>query len=343
MNGFAQRVGLLIITLVSTGALSAATVDRAAVNEARDAFIDRMVTTHGFDRDELSETLADAEISEDVLQAISRPAERVLEWHEYRAIFLTEARIAGGVEFWASHADEIRVASERFGVAPELLVAILGVETFFGERMGRFRVLDSLATLAFAYPPRSEFFSSELEAYLLLSREEGTDPRALLGSYAGAMGAGQFIPSSFRAYAVDGNGDGQRNLWTDWQDILASVANYFRAHGWKQGEPVVERATRAPGWSGEEPVNSMNLDETVASLSRQGYVFSTELPESAPTTALSLAGESEQEYWIGYHNFRVITRYNRSVKYALAAYQLGQAILSEFQKLRSRPVLERGV
>lgn len=310
-----------------SAALAAVEVDEAAVGEARRAFIDRMVSRHGFDRDTLTDTLTDAEIDTRVLEAISRPAERVLAWHEYQDLFLGDARIEAAVAFWTEHAEVLRGASERYGVDPELLVAIVGIESFFGERTGRYRVLDSLATLAFAYPPRSSFFASELEAFFLLSREEGVDPGEFLGSYAGAMGAGQFIPSSYRAYAVDGDGDGRRDLWGNWQDVLDSVANYFKVHGWREGAPVVERATRSRTWSGPEPANSMDLDETVGSLSAMGYVFPTELTQAEPVTVLSLEGRSEREYWVGYHNFRVITRYNRSVKYALAAYQLGQAIL----------------
>jgi membrane-bound lytic murein transglycosylase B len=213
-----------------------------------------------------------------------------------------------------------------------MLVSILGIETWFGQRMGRYRVLESLSTLAFAYPPRASFFSSELEAFLLLTREERLDPRLVLGSYAGAMGAGQFIPTSFRAYAVDANGDGQRDLWEDWEDVLGSIANYFKVHGWRRSEPIVDSATLSTDWSGPEPANSMNLDDTVASLSERGYMFSTALPESAPATVLGLEGQDGTEYWVGYHNFRVITRYNRSVKYALAAKELADAILAAAQQ-----------
>lgn len=324
---------LSLVATLATG--QGVEVDLAAVEEARETFIDRMVSEHGFDRTELAQTLGGATINQGVLEAISRPAERVLAWHEYREIFLNEDRITGGVQFWQSHADEIAQASEAYGVAPEMLVAILGVETYYGRRMGSYRVLDSLATLAFAYPPRAPFFSSELEAFFLLVREEGMDAEDVLGSYAGAMGAGQFISSSFRFYAVDGNDDGRRDLWRDWQDVLASVANYFSSHGWRQGESVVDRATRSSGWSGSEPLNSLDLEETVGSLSRSGYAFSTEFPAQTPATVLALEGEQEQEYWVGYHNFHVITRYNRSVKYALAAHQLGQIILEEYQKARS--------
>jgi membrane-bound lytic murein transglycosylase B len=298
------------------------------VVQARTAFIERMAATHGFDRDWLEQLFADVEVEESILEAMSRPAERVMPWHEYRDLFVTDARISSGVQFWRAHAGEIQAASERYGVAPEILVSILGIETWFGERTGRYRVLESLSTLAFAYPPRARFFASELEAFLLLTREEELDPRTVLGSYAGAMGAGQFIPSSFRAYAVDANDDGRRNLWEDWEDVLGSIANYFNVHGWRASEPVVARATLAEHWTGPEPANSMDLDDTVESLVQRGYVFESELPVSAPATVLGLEGLSGTEYWVGYHNFRVITRYNRSVKYALAAKSLADAILA---------------
>ena len=324
----------LTVLVVSATIGHAAEVDMGAVRQAQEAFVERMVAEHGFERGELTRILDDAEIDAQILEAISRPAERVLPWHEYRGIFVNDSRVDGGVEFWKTHADEIENASEDYGVPPELLVAILGVETYYGRRMGSHRVIDALATLAFAYPPRSAFFASELEAFFLLAREEGIDPEEALGSYAGAMGAGQFISSSYRAYAVDGNDDGQRDLWADWQDVLASVANYFSAHGWRREEPVVNRASRSANWSGSEPPNSINLDETVASLNAAGYVFSTDLPDETPATVLSLEGEGAQEYWVGYHNFYVITRYNRSVMYALASHQLGQTILQEYERTR---------
>jgi peptidoglycan lytic transglycosylase B len=252
-------------------------------------------------------------------------------WYEYRAIFVNEARIAAGTRFWTEHAGTIQSISERYGVAPEMLVAIIGVETYFGQRTGKYRVLDSLATLAFAYPPRAKFFSGELEQFLLLTREEGLDPKTPMGSYAGAMGAGQFIPSSFRTYAVDADGDGKRDIWNDWADVLGSIANYFKKSGWKTGEPVADPATRSAAWSGPEPSNALELAETVGSLEKQGYVFSTSESTDAPAAAFALEAQGGgSEFWIGYHNFRVITRYNRSPKYALAAHQLGQAIRSSY-------------
>jgi len=334
MKKIGRQLYWAIALLSASSATGAFDVDQDAVGSSRSAFIEYMVATHDFDREILTEILGEAEIIDRVLEAISRPAERVMPWDEYRELFVTASRIEAGAAFWLAHEDNLREASARYGVAPEMLVAILGIETLYGQRTGTYRVLDSLSTLAFAYPPRSPFFTSELEEYLLLAREEGIDPRDTLGSYAGAMGAGQFISSSFRAYAVDGSGDGRRDLWGDWQDVFASVANYFKVHGWQSGAPVVDRATLGTGWSGPEPENSMELTETVASASQLGYIFTTDLPGTAATTILSLQGEAEQEYWIGYHNFRVITRYNHSVKYALAAHELGLAVRAAYERLR---------
>jgi membrane-bound lytic murein transglycosylase B len=303
-----------------------------AVNDAaRAAFIDKMVAQHGFERAELTSLLDAAVIDQTILDTMARPAERVVPWFEYRNIFLTEERIAAGVRFWTEHAEELERIAARYGVAPEMVVAIVGIETYFGTRMGRYRVLDALATLAFAYPPRAAFFTSELESFLLLTREEDVAPTAALGSYAGAMGAGQFIPSSYRAYAVDGDGDGKRDLWSNWNDVLGSVANYFARHGWRTGEPVIQAAIRPARFEGPEPSNSLDLDGTVGSISQLGYAFTTTLPTEAPAAAYSFeAAGGGSEYWVGYHNFRVVTRYNRSTKYALAAHQLSEAIRSRY-------------
>jgi membrane-bound lytic murein transglycosylase B len=323
----AVRGALASVSLFFSFAVAAQGVNDAA----RAAFVDKMVAQHAFDRAELTALLDAAKIDQTILDAMARPAERVVPWHEYRNIFLTEERIAAGVRFWSEHAATLERVAERYGVAPEMIVSIVGIETYFGTRMGRYRVLDALATLAFAYPPRASFFTAELEAFLLLTREEEVDPTAALGSYAGAMGAGQFIPSSYRAYAVDADADGRRDLWSNWNDVFGSVANYFARHGWRSGEPVMEPATRAAQFSGPEPRNSLDLDGTVGSVAQSGYVFATTLPPDAPASAYSFEAEGGgSEYWVGYHNFRVVTRYNRSTKYALAAHQLAQAIRGRY-------------
>jgi membrane-bound lytic murein transglycosylase B len=329
----AAVLGPLCLALQPGGALADdVVVDPGAVEAARGAFVERMVEKHGFDRAKLDAVLAEAQILPDVLRAISRPAERVIPWYEYRDIFLNDERIDAGARFWRDHADLIAEAAAEHQVDAEVIVAILGVETLFGQRMGHYRVLDALATLAFAYPPRASFFAGELEQFLLMSREEGDGVLQAEGSYAGAMGAGQFIPSSFRAYAVDADGDGRRDVWADWADVLGSVANYFHVHGWRAGEPIAEPAVHASGPPPSAVGNGLTLNETAASLAAKGYVLSADVPGSAPATVFALErDENSSEYWVGFRNFEVITRYNRSVKYALAAYQLSRAIREAYE------------
>ena len=298
------------------------------------AFIDAMVEQHDFDRDELRDTLGAAELKQSILDAIAKPAEKTLSWAEYREIFITPERIEAGARFWSDNEDELRQVSEETGVPMEMLVGIIGVETYFGRITGSFRVLDALATLAFSYPPRAKFFRRELEEYLLLVREEGIQPTDATGSYAGAMGRPQFMPSSYRAYAVDATGDGKRDIWNDWTDVAGSIANYFLEHGWKSGEEVAAHASLSGDWQGPapEPANTLKPTETVASLSRKGVMFVTSLPGDSESELLTYEGTDGLEHWVGFHNFFVITRYNRNVMYALAVHQLGQEIALEVSR-----------
>ena len=297
-------------------------------------FIDAMVEQHDFDRDELRDTLGAAETKQSILDAIARPAEKTLSWAEYREIFITRERIEAGAQFWSDNEDALRKVSESTGVPMEMLVGIIGVETYFGRITGSFRVLDALATLAFSYPPRAKFFRRELEEYLLLVREEGMEPIEATGSYAGAMGRPQFMPSSYRAYAVDATGDGKRDIWNDWTDVAGSIANYFLEHGWKPGEEVAAPASLGGDWQGPapEPANTLKATETVASLSRKGVMFVTSLPGDSKGELLTYEGADGLEHWVGFHNFFVITRYNRNVMYALAVHQLGQEIALEVNR-----------
>jgi membrane-bound lytic murein transglycosylase B len=296
------------------------------------SYVDELVAEHGFERAMLLRIFGATERQQGIIDAISRPAERVLEWHEYRQIFLTESRVAQGVEFWHANRDDLARAEAEYGVPAPMIVAIIGVETLFGRNKGRWRVMDALATLAFDYPPRSAFFRRELTQFLLLAREEGKDPLALVGSYAGAMGYGQFIPSSYRAYAVDFDGDGRRDIWDNRTDAIGSVANYFRVHGWNPHGQVVARV----GIRGAEPpiTGRLELTQTVGELRRAGVALDgwSTLPDDEAAVLMRMIGTDGAEYWLGLNNFYVITRYNRSSMYALAVFQLSQEIERAWQR-----------
>lgn len=290
------------------------------------AFIRDAVGTYGLDAEYLRTALSNARSQPGILEAMAKPAERTKTWSEYRAIFITPARIEAGRSFWAEHDRRLTRISGKSGVPVEILVGILGVETYFGRRAGSYRVLDALATLAFEYPPRSKFFQSELAQFLLLVRDERLPLDTLNGSYAGAMGPPQFMPSSYRRYAVDADGDGRRDLFASWDDILESVANYLVAHDWQQGQAVATRSTLAEPLDLPPADNKLAPGETVATLAGRGVRFSTDLGPATPAGLIALEGEDGPEYWVAFHNFYVITRYNRSVMYALAVHQLGQSI-----------------
>jgi len=288
-------------------------------------FIHKMVTVHHFNDHDISELLKSAVIKDDILKRIASPSEG-LPWFKYRKIFLTDSRIKNGVKFWHENAQALETVSTQTGVAPEIIVAIIGVETGYGKNMGNHRVLDALATLAFAYPPRSAFFSGELEQFLLLCREENKDPREPLGSYAGAMGYPQFMPSSFRHLAKDFEHDGKRDIWQNPRDAIASVANYFEKNGWQRGEKVAMKAN-ATGMQYKAFLSKdLKLNVTVGQLSHSGVTLPENVPIATKAKLVALQNENNEELWLGFHNFYVITRYNHSPLYAMAAYQLSQEI-----------------
>jgi membrane-bound lytic murein transglycosylase B len=307
------------------------------------SFINEAVNQHGLDRAKVTEILSKAKHREDILERMNVRAEKKKAWHEYRAIFLTQARIDKGLAYWAQHEAELSKVAKATGVPAETILAILGVETLFGERAGDMLVLDALYTLAFGYPPRAPFFRKELMQFLLLAQEAGFNPLEVKGSYAGAMGASQFISSSYRHYAVDGDGDGRVDLWRSHADIFASVANYFVKNGWQSGAPVAILAKGVdPGRhkklllsDKDRPLKEVILPEdkpnhSLASLRKQGIESATKLGAAPDTLAYLMAFEQAKglEYWLGFHNFYVITRYNRSPLYAMVVYQLSQELLS---------------
>ena len=292
------------------------------------AYVDELVAEHGFERVWLADLFAATRRNDDVLARISRPAEKALAWHQYRNIFLTDKRIAGGGDFWREHQDTLAAAEREFGVAPAIVVAIIGVETFYGRYRGSFPVLQALATLAFDYPRRAEFFRGQLTELLLLAREEGMDPKGFKGSYAGAMGFGQFIPSSYRNFAVDFDRDGKRDIWRSEVDAIGSVANYFARHGWRGTLPAalpVQAAGEAVGLAND----GLDLKHTVGDLRQRGVAGATDVPADAPAALYRMENAEGEEFWLALHDFHVITRYNRSAMYALAVLQLSEAIGEE--------------
>jgi len=279
--------------------------------------------------------LAKAEPQPKIIELITKPAEKVSPWWEYRERFMTEQRIDEGARFMIEHRARLEKAHKETGVEPEYIVAIIGVETFYGRITGKFRVLDALTTLSFDYPPRAEYFKSELAQFISLSKEEQLDPLTALGSYAGAMGAGQFMPSSYRRYAVDGSDDRQRNLFADWDDIIASVANYFKAHGWVKDGPVLAEAVLQPDAPAVADPRNLTLNETIAGLKAKGVDFdNAQQPDDAKVLLIPAEQQAGPAYRVGFKNFEVITRYNRSVRYAMAVHDLATNIADRVDQIK---------
>ncbi|WP_028920125.1 lytic murein transglycosylase B [Pseudoxanthomonas suwonensis] len=305
---------------------------------ARANFVRDTSARFGIPAAEIEATLAKANFLDSVVAAMSRPAERVKPWHEYRPMFITQARIDGGRAFLAKNRAALEKVQAETGVPAEVIVAIIGVETSYGGNTGKYSVLDALYTLAFRYPRsgdparlerevrRELFFRDELAQLFALGREERLDITALKGSYAGAMGMGQFMPSSYRQFAVDGDGDGRRDLFNSLDDVFASIANYFvEKGGWVAGGPIAVPATLAEG---REPFNPEDWtpEHSLESLAARGYSARQPVPAGATATPVSLEGSAGPQYWLGFRNYYAITRYNISKMYAMAVFQLSEAI-----------------
>jgi len=322
------RSNTLIAVLVAVSPVLSATEQYTTEHPAVEPFVEEMRLEYGFDPQHVRQLLAQAERKDSILQAISRPAERVRAWHEYRKIFITDKRIADGVAFWKQHADALARAEEVYGVEPEVILAIIGVETAYGANKGSHRVIDALTTLGFDYPPRAAFFRGQLKSFLVLTREQQVDPLTLTGSYAGAMGFPQFIPSSYQAYAVDFDDDGIRDIWNNPVDAIGSAANYFAEHKWRHGETVAVPATV----SGDEYAKGFTLDRgleakvSVAELKKLGWTPQAELADDLQVMAFEFDAGEHKQYWLGLNNLHVITRYNRSVMYAMVVHQLADLI-----------------
>lgn len=317
--------------LLTAGIATLAAPAWAQKHPGSEAFVERAAAEHGLDAAEVEALLAGAEFQQRIADLIAKPAEGK-PWYEYRPIFITDQRISEGIDFWKENEALIDEVAERYGVDPQVIVAIIGVETFYGRITGTFKVLDALTTLAFHYPSdrtrdRTPFFTKELMEYLLLGREEGLPLPEVTGSYAGAMGMGQFMPSSYRAYAVDFDEDGSRDLWRSTEDVVGSVANYLHVHGWEPGGPVVRKVTVADDadFSLLEKRNYKPY-QSVLAFHEAGYQSSADLEPDRQAALVKLEEETRNAYWMSFDNFYVITRYNRSPMYAMAVYELSEAL-----------------
>jgi len=316
----------LLFAALAPAAVPAVTAEESP---ALRLFMDEMASKYEFDLDELSAWFAEVRIREDILEAIRRPKEN-LPWHEYRKLFVTEERTVKGLAFWKKHAETLFRAQGELGVPAEIMVAILGVETRYGTQTGRFRVLEALTTLAFAYPERAEFFRNELAEFLLLSRELGVHPLAVRGSYAGALGAPQFIPSSYRRYAIDFSGDRQRDLLGSMDDTIGSVANFLKRHGWRRDEPIVGEVRLEGSMYSWLENNGMEPRISLQHLARYGIRPVVETDKSELAALVTLEGETGPVHRLGYNNFYVITRYNRSKNYSMAVVELARELHRQY-------------
>ena len=295
------------------------------------AFINEVTQREGLKRKDVQRLLKQARPQQKIIDMMSRPIEKVAPWWEYRQHFLDPERVNDGAQFWADHRESLERVAATYQVPPEYLVAILGVETRYGRVTGHYRVLDALATLAFDYPPRHSYFAGELAQFMALAKENQLDPLTTTGSYAGAMGAPQFMPSAYRRYAVASGNDPRRDLWSDWDDILASVANYLHENGWKPGEPVLAETRIAPAATFHIEPHNLELNETVDSLGAHGVTVDAEVPADTPALLILAEQPDGPAYRVGFHNFYVLTRYNASARYAMAVHDLARAVSQRVQ------------
>ena len=318
-------IACLSLVLISNSSVALGNETRQATTEK---LMDELVIEHGFDEQYINSIFAKVNYLPNLIDSISKPAEKTKTWPEYRAIFITPARIAAGVVFATKHQALLKKASKDTGVPIAVLLGILGVETSFGRILGRYKVIDSLYTLTVGYPPRSAFFRQQLINLFYLVREQNIAIETVKGSYAGAMGAPQFIPSSYRTFAVDGDGDGLIDLFDNWNDIIMSVANYLKVNGWHNQEDILAKTNLVDSLIKEYASKGLKPKFTVAELKKSGVNFNTTLKEESPAQIIELEGDNLTETYIGFHNFYVITTYNRNVMYALSVILLGQKIQS---------------
>lgn len=322
----AYIIGTSRIVLIATALVCAATATaQRALPVEIEAFIGEMVQKHRFDAGSLRRLFAQVQPRPAVIRAISAPI-TARPWQEFRSLYVNAARVNGGAAYWRRHAAVLARASREYGVPEEIIVATIGMETLYGRNTGDFRVLEALTMLAFNYPPRAELFRAELEEYLLLVREARFDAMRIRGSYAGAIGIPQFLPSSYRRYAVDFDGDGRRDLMNTPADAIGSVANYYKAQGWRSGEPIVVPAETSGSGMDALLEGSIRPRLKIAELKRLGVAPAVPVDDKTEAALFMVETENGPRYWLGFNNFYVITRYNRSVNYALAVYELAREV-----------------
>jgi membrane-bound lytic murein transglycosylase B len=320
------RLTLVVLVLAASPPTQA-----AAPNPEIQTFVQEMAERHGFSRPALERLLRETRFLNSIIRAMDAPA-TALPWHEFRPRHVNDARFEGGLRFWGEHAALLERAATEYRVPPEIIVATIGIETLFGRNTGRVNVLDALTTLAFGYPRRAAFFRGELEQFLLLTRENGWAPNSVRGSFAGAIGVPQFMPSSYRKYAVDFDGDGRRDLHGV-ADAIGSVANYYREFGWRMGEPVVIPADI--GDSQIDPLIAAGIAPhlAVSEFRKRGVVPLEVVDDGALAALIVVQTENGPRYFLALNNFYVITRYNRSINYAMTVHELA----STLRQLRGRP------
>lgn len=339
MERFSRRINLALTALLLSFFTIASFASQLPLSSRTDVdtFIDNMVQRYHFKKDDLAALFDKVELHPEIIKSITKPYE-AKPWYEYEELFINEPRIKGGVKFWKKHQSDLARAQKRYGVPASMIVAIIGVETIYGQRQGKYRVIDALTTLSFNYPRRAKFFQKELREFLLLTRDEKMDPLSPLGSYAGAMGQPQFMPSSYRSYAVDFTGNGKKDLVNDSVDVIGSVANYFAKHGWVRGQPIAMPVSlQGNGYkslltNNKRHHTSYKPNYSVAQLKQHGVKPAKSVSNKLRAALLEFQDEKAKEYWLGFTNFYVITRYNSSKQYAMAAYQLSQKIESAYQE-----------
>ncbi|PXX48704.1 MULTISPECIES: lytic murein transglycosylase B [Aquitalea] len=320
---------LLMAAALAGGVMSSLAQADAAFLARPDVqrYIDEQVASGVFNRPELEAVFANVEIKPNIIAILDKPS-TARPWYQFRSSFYNERLLKNGVAFWQQHAATLQRAEQVYGVPPEMVVAILGIETNYGRNTGSFRLADALSTIAFNYPRRAEYFRGELTEFLKLAKEERIDPLSLKGSYAGAMGLPQFMPSSFRKWAVDFDGSGHRDIWNNVDDAIGSVAHYFQLQGWRHGDDVIVPAAVQPGVDVSALVaDKFNLHLTVGELKARGVLPQAQVADHVQAVLVPLeTAPGVTEYWLGLNNFYVITRYNKSTLYAKVAQELADEL-----------------